>query len=252
MPSNYGKSKSEWTPTILCAQVASSLCRCTRHPGKLLFPLDNELGCCAQRRRSDRMSSMMNKIVLTVTLLLALMWSDERCAWARASPYVLDVRVIATKNDVGDLKIVRLKNKHSNRIIWTRKVYGPGPEVFWSKDRRAVAVQGFSLLVWREGHQLRDFGRPAGRDYFMGCVWSPNKRRLLFRCGASGSSMVGDNGAGSLFCLTLGPKPFYKCAPIDGGVTEMKWRNNRTVLYNALNYDAKGEVLVKSYVWRIR
>lgn len=159
--------------------------------------------------------------------------------------------MLKDKHD-NDVKHVQLRNTRTRRVVWARKVYNL-KRAHWSHDQRAVAVESISsVLVWREGYKLRHFLVPTGRDYLMGCAWSPDKRRLLVRCGSSGSSMVGGTGAGSLFCLTLGPKNHYKFSSIAGGVLEMKWRDHRTVLYEALDYNAKGEALGKSYVWRVQ
>jgi hypothetical protein len=181
--------------------------------------------------------------MLTFSFLL----NNIGSTWARNSPYVLDVRVLKDKHG-NDKKHVQLRNARTQRVVWAREVYYL-QKAHWSGDRRAVAVESISsVLVWREGYKLRHFLVPGGRDYLMGCVWSPDKRHLLVRCGSSGSS---DSNMGSLFCLRLGAGSSYKYFPISGGVFDMRWRGNRTVLYDAMDYNTKGEGFGKSYVWRI-
>lgn len=192
---------------------------------------------------------MNTKTATKLVFICCSLFDISNSAWAQASRYVLDVRAI--KGD--EFKIVTLRDKKLNHIVWTRKAYNP--QVTWSRDHRAVAVEGTgNILVWREGHKLRDFGLPAQRgsseDYSMGCAWSPDKRRLLVRAGSSGSSMVGDNGAGSLFCFKLGSGNRYSYTFVAGDVTHMKWRDNRTILYEALDYNANMEATAKNYVWR--
>ena len=175
----------------------------------------------------------LNKTILLGALVVTFAPSSSKKVWARNSPYVLDIRPF--KGDDSDDKIVRLRNKKSKRIIWTRKVYGPN--VFWSKNHRAVAVDGVSqILVWHEGYRLRDFAPIAARslggsyDYFMGCVWSPDNRRLLVRFGGSGNE---DANLGALYCLKLGrwPRYQYKRAPSEHNVWKMAWRDSRTALF---------------------
>ena len=194
----------------------------------------------------------MKKMILAMALFLTCVSSNIETVWARSSPYELDIRSVKGDVDSSD-KIVRLVNVKSHRIIWTRKVYGP--EVFWSKDRRAVAVEGvYRLLVWREGYRVRDFAPIAPKslggsfDYFMGAAWSPDNRRLLVRFGRSGNSTM---GIGALYCLKLGlwPRYQYKKAPGSYYVWEMAWRDSRTALFWPV--DDKGGYPEKPRRWRV-
>lgn len=121
--------------------------------------------------------------------------------------------------------------------------------MYWSKDHRALVVDGGGdFLIWREGYRLRHFAVPAHTyfDYTMGFVWSPNKRRLLVRFGASASA---DVDAGTLFSLKLGRGESYKYSVIPASfVRKMAWRNSRTVLYWLM--DEKGKTSNKPRAWR--
>ena len=191
----------------------------------------------------------MKKIILAALLALGFLLNNVGLTWAKNSLYVLTVRVLKDEHH-NDKKHVELRNTRTQRVVWARKVYN-FKQAHWSRDRRAVAIESISsVLVWREGYRLRHFLVPSGRDYLMGCLWSPDKRHLLVRCGSSGSS---DSDMGSLFCLRLGSGSAYKYFPISGGVFDMKWRGKRTVEYEALDFKKyeQGEIIAKSYVWRI-
>lgn len=184
----------------------------------------------------------MKKLIVVATLLVGTAWINPIAAKAQSSRYSLDLR--PAKDSI---TVASLRDKKLNRILWTRKIYNP--QVTWSKDKRAVAVEDSGrFLVWREGYRLRDFAVSGGYDYSMGCSWSPDNKRLLIRFGMSGMS---DVDAGRLFCLTLGRGRTYKYSHVAGSVREMKWRDNRTVLYRVFSFNNDGVGTVsRQYKWR--
>lgn len=186
----------------------------------------------------------MKKASLAIAFVSWLTLGTPRSAQAESSHYVLDVQELNRKNDS---LVVRLRHRVSRRVIWSRRVDG-GAEPQWSKDGRAVAVKvmgGRRLFVWREGYRLREFTNFYG-DYFMGCVWSPDKRRLLVQCGLSADV---DFGAGMLFCLRLGLNKRYHIAKSHSYAHKMAWRDSRTALYWPV--DGQRRYLEKPREWRV-
>ncbi len=187
----------------------------------------------------------MKKIFWPLLLLVSLSFVAASGASAKPSTYTLEIREVQDP----DRTTLYFRNRKSKRLIWSRTVNGDRSKVTWSKDRHAVAVEyAGGFLVWREGYRLRNFAVPARLyfDYSMGCVWSPDNRRLIVRLGASGAS---DFDAGRLFCLKLGRGNTYKYLHVAGGVRKMSWRDSRTVLYWPLNYET-GRIPKKPRVWR--
>lgn len=171
------------------------------------------------------------KTIFTSVLLSTFALLSVQYAQAKQSLYVLDVVNTKRSNYV----LVRLKNKASGHTIWTRTV-SDYRGAFWSSDHRAVAVATTKIMfVWRLGHRLLKVAYPGGHaldtgpgyDYFMGYRWSPDKRRLLVRFGASGSV---DLNYGWLYCLKLGEHHYNYTQPPNSQVWKMAWRGNRTVL----------------------
>lgn len=187
---------------------------------------------------------MKNSLVV-IWLLIGLGWSHSVEAKPQSARYMLIVQEIKGDSD----KMVSLRDNQTKRTLWTRKI--GGPQATWSKDRRAVAVESADhLLVWREGYALRDFGIIKGFDYTMRCVWSPDNQRLLVRFGFSGS---GDMDAGTLLCLKLGSRKFYKYSVVAYSVRNMRWRDSQTVLYRVVNFAEDGhETVSKQLKWHVR
>lgn len=172
------------------------------------------------------MKTLFNSALLTAFVLIGAQYAQ-----AKQPPYVLEV--VNSKNS--PITHVRLKNRRSGRILWARTV-GIYRRALWSSDHRAVAVATAEMmLVWRLGHRLLKVAYPGGHaldtgpgyDYFMGYRWSPDKRRLLVRFGASGSV---DLNYGWLYCLKLGEHHYNYTQPPNSQVWKMAWRGNRTVL----------------------
>lgn len=180
----------------------------------------------------------------------------SQATWAKPSPYVLDVIRKSPEDDA----VVRLRNKVTGRILWTRKNLFYYRQPNWTKDHRAVAVEaldslagGAKIFIWREGYRLREVVAPPNRwhyDYSMGCVWSPDKRRLLVRFGGSGD---GDLDIGHLFSLKLGRGKFYKYTGLPSYplVRKAVWCDNRTVLYWPTEDPYNGKIVKKPRVWRV-
>lgn len=140
----------------------------------------------------------MRNLLVVVWLLVGCGCSHSAQAKPQSPRYALIVQEIKGDED----KMVSLRDNQTKRTLWTRKIYYP--KATWSQDKRAVALEGGgNLLVWREGHTLRNFGVVNGYDYTMGCAWSPDNQRLLIRVGVSAMSDMGKFGAGRLFCLKL-------------------------------------------------
>ena len=183
---------------------------------------------------------MRTSIVIALSLVAVAAATSN--AQAQSSRYTVQMR--AAKRG-SSFRIVSLHDEMLGRDLWTREMLYP--EITWSKDGRAVAVEDVThFLVWREGQHLRNFGVPRKWDYTMGCLWSPDNKRLLVRFGLSGMS---DVDAGRLFCLKLGRGKTYKYSHVAGAVRTMKWRDNLTVAYRFLD-DAL--TLSSWYKWRVR
>ncbi len=157
-----------------------------------------------------------------------------------------------------------LQDTKRNRTLWKRRVlpFALSQSVHWSKNRRALAIECQSsssghrvkseLIVWRIGCRVRFFGVPGGHDFTMGCLWSPDARRLLVRAGGSGAA---DLDYGELFCLEVGAWPHYKWFDI-GGARKMTWRNGRTVVFWELEEVGEGSAvhygnLKTPRLWRV-
>lgn len=171
------------------------------------------------------------KTIFISALITAFALVSVQCAWAKKPPYVLDV--VKTKHS--DVAQVRLKNRTAGRTLWTRTV-SDYRGAHWSNDHRAVAVETTKImLVWRLGHRLLKVAYPggheldsgAGYDYFMGYRWSPDKRHLLVRFGASASI---DINCAWLYCLKLGEHFYNYTKPPTNPVWKMAWSGNHTVL----------------------
>lgn len=168
----------------------------------------------------------------------------------RRARYWLEVQPIVhkAKGDHDTACIVRLRGARLRRIVWSRKT-----QCFvradWSEDHRAVAVENMDgLFVWREGEPMHSLGMP-GCDYFMGCIWAPDKQRLLVRGGVSADSDIGPYGAGSLFWLKFTKGHPSDCVLKARGVWKATWRGNRMVRYWVYT-DLSPVLRSKSYLWR--
>lgn len=171
------------------------------------------------------------KTILTSALLTAFALVSVQYAWAKQPPYVLNVVNIKHPDSVQ----IRLKNRTSGRTLWTRTV-SDYRGAHWSSDHRAVAVETTKImLVWRLGHRLLKVAYPGGHaldsgpgyDYSMGYRWSPDKRHLLVRFGASANL---DYNTGRLYCLKFGEHYYnYTYSPTNP-VWKMAWRGNHAVL----------------------
>ena len=183
------------------------------------------------------------KISIAASLLIVAGWNSAAGASPQNSRYALEMR--DAKRD-SSFKVVSLRDKTLKRNLWTREL--SDPKITWSKNKRAVVVEDIThFLVWREGQSLRDFGVPTKWDYTMGCLWSPDNKRLLIRFGLSGMS---DVDAGRLFCLKLGHGKTYNYSHVAGAVREIKWRDSKTVSYRVL--DENLTLSPKWYQWRAR
>ena len=179
----------------------------------------------------------MKTSIVLATLLIGAAGAATASAQAQSSRYKVELH--EAKRD-SSFKVVSLRDETLGRNLWTREMLYP--KITWSQNKRAVAVEDIThFLVWREGQPLRDFGVPRNWDYTMGCLWSPDNKRLLVRFGLSGMS---DVDAGRLFCLKLGRGKSYNYAHIAGTVREMKWRDRETVSYRVLD-----ESLALSPTW---
>ena len=173
-----------------------------------------------------------NRFFLTLILMLGLYWTP---GWAEASArYILRSRTIKVPPYGIEEWDVWLWDKKRSRVVWKRHLdsFDAKESVHWSKDRRALAIEcgiphQLRVLVWREGHRLRDFGVPGSDDYTMGCVWSPDNRRLLVRGGSSGAA---DVDIGMLYCLKLGRWPDYKLYKL-GTARKFAWKSRKTAIF---------------------
>ncbi len=148
------------------------------------------------------------------------------------------------------LNTLWLYNTKTRKTVWKRKFKANVGDVEWSKDKRAVAinVHGGKILVWRLGYKTRFFDAPPDEDYIMGFHWSPDKRRLLIRCGGSGDDMTPNC---NLYCLNIQKRRLH----FIHGASEESWASNRKVLYKdkTSGYDSKtGQWIYpkKFRVWR--
>lgn len=192
----------------------------------------------------------MKTSIIAILLLIGCGWSHSAVAKPPSARYSLNVQEI--KGDSN--KTVSLRDNKMQRTLWTRTLYTYAPKIIWSPDKRAVFVGSVGhFLVWREGHALRDFGVIKRYDYTMGCAWSPDNQRLLIRFGVSAMSDVGEFGVGRVFCLELGSGKFYKYSHVAGHVSEMKWRDSKTVLYRVFDSYENGKNTVTPLLkWRVR
>lgn len=164
-----------------------------------------------------------------VSASLLILW------WVSASVeaqerYQLRSRPVVGRNE----KYVWLHDTWRNQALWKRRLTH-WMTSYWSKDGKALAIEcqtrnlekvQTGVMVWREGYRLRFFGVPGGHEYPMGCLWSPDNRRLLVRAGGSGAA---DLDYGDLFCLKLGRWPSYQLFDI-GPARKMAWMNASTVM----------------------
>lgn len=182
----------------------------------------------------------MVKYIWSIGLLGVLAVRGE-CLSARER-YVLK----SSSNEQYKPRQIWLWDNKRKRVLWKREV-DDAPKVTWSKDHRSLAVEclqnSFHVLVWREGFRLRDFA-PIG-NYSMGCVWSPDNRRLLIRYGADGDK---DLGVGVLYCLELRSWPRYHYFSI-GAASKMRWRNARTVVFGDWDYGPPQGMT--DQIWRV-
>ena len=192
------------------------------------------------------------KLILVVSLIIGFFFCHMERTWAKPSRYVLEtVRKTGKKTEpFDDGQIVRLKNRKTGRVIWSRAVFDYRSSI-WSPDGRAVIVSARSaddrspiLLVWRQGYRLRAFG--FSYDYQMGePCWSSDKRRILVRYGGSGNSFF---DAGTLHCLKLGSGNFYRLDEVASRVRDMKWKSPKVVSYRT--YNPENNSISKPRVWR--
>ena len=198
----------------------------------------------------------MKTVFLAACLFFIAFWAAAE-ARAESSPYVLETK---RPKSFGGNSTLKLKNKKTGRVIWSTTVdydFNVPNKVHWSKDRRAVAIETRTILVWREGYRLRNFGVPGKKrylyDYSLGCIWSPDKERLLVRFSASGG---GDEGVGTLYSLKLGRWPCYEYTQLpnrtadSSGVREMAWKDSRHALY-WLYVSSTRETAKQPRVWRV-
>ena len=184
---------------------------------------------------------MKTSIVIAFSSI-GVSWITPVEAQPQSSRYTLELRDARNKS----FQVVSLRDNTLNRNLWTREL--SDPKVTWSKDKRALAVEDIThFLVWSEGQPLRDFGVPGNWDYTMGCLWSPDNKRLLIRFGLSGMT---DVDAGRLFCLKLGRAKSYNYSHVAGVVRQMKWSGNKTVSYRVL--DEALTLSPKWHQWRAR
>lgn len=175
-------------------------------------------------------------LAAALMLMIGLCWMHERVE--AHERYVLRSRTVKVPPYGSQEWDVWLWDRKKGRVVWKRRLdsFNEGEDVHWSRDGRALAVEcgiphRLRVLVWREGYRLRDFA-PLG-DYTMGCVWSPDNRRLLVRMGSSGAA---DIDYGPLYCLQLSSWPRYKYFRV-GMARKMAWKNSKTAIYWELSDD---------------
>jgi hypothetical protein len=173
--------------------------------------------------------------------------------------YDLEVR------EKGDRYVLRVYNLRTSQTAWSLNVsaYGTVQKLKgWSKDRRALAVPVIkengpdgSIVFWRAGQETwscpRERIRRLGHGYELDeFVWSPDKRRVLFRTGGSGDFTF---DVGSLWCADVQRKKLHLIA--DAPVRKMTWSGSTVARYWVGHLDrAKGEFVTprKYETWRTR
>jgi hypothetical protein len=133
--------------------------------------------------------------------------------------------------------IFRVFETATGKPIWKRGVKSIRG-VYWSPDRRAVAVLDdrlsgawyYRLILWQEGERVRTldtFPPLRGADVNMWIAWSPDSQRFLLH----ESSIQGEaqTGRGSLWCVHPVTMRFHLVRRWD--VTRATWIGTRRLRY---------------------
>lgn len=203
------------------------------------------------------------KVLVWTCLTLGLLGMGHVFAGAKLNTYTLSP--VTTADEPITLRVY---NRQTHKLIWTRKASAGIDCYAWSRDHRALAVSWgirrksgtrnlLRFTLWQAGQKprtFRDLPRPMGRytpmsdlytESLVEMVWSPDKRHLLIRSAASLGTA--GNGMGNLWCVDT--QRFKADLLVAGGVGQAKWTSNHTVYYREDIGDRTNADGIKVPVW---